>query len=61
MHSSCLRSGLEVVFEEAPKCSVPVPEFFVAALLDEPALVEDEDLVGLGDGVEVVGDDEYAA
>ncbi len=33
-------------------------EFVVAALLDDSALLEDDDLVGVADGAEAVGDDE---
>jgi hypothetical protein len=49
-------AGLEVV--EAAVSGAPLQQFVVVALLDDPAAFEEDDQVRVGDGVQVVRDQE---
>ena len=46
---------------EVAVAAVEVVEGLVGATLDDPSLLDDEDLVGAADGGEAVGDDEGGA
>src|SRR5262252_2252091 len=52
------RAGDDLRVDQLPIAAVALQKLPMRALLDDPALVEDEDMVRLGRDLEIVGDEE---